>query len=247
MRYADEQVESIGDLIEKLTKHTAGQTWPIWYRGHSDATWHLEPKLLRPPVKPPETHLFNRFKQNALLVLRERPGNDFEWLFLMQHYGVPTRLLDWSESPLVAMYFALEEALIGVDGAIWVLLPTALNEKSGFRPDYLNEIPSFDDEHLKNYLPDTIAREQKSRLLPMAAIAPRNSPRMQSQQGVFTISHRDNCYIEDIGPTGQPHDHVWRYIVPTGRKPEILRQLRLLGLSKFSLFPELENLSKQLS
>src|SRR3546814_12618621 len=104
----------------------------------------------------------------------------------MQHYGIPTRLLDWTESPLTGLYFALERD-IDKDGALWVLLPCELNQKNNYRPDYEFEIPSFEDSHLTNYVPSTIASESKSKLLPMAAIAPRNSPRMQAQQGVFTI------------------------------------------------------------
>ena len=247
MKYPDGPIHTIGELVQLLSRHSDGYAGPIWFRGHADQSWHLEPKLLRPPPKPPETHLFNRFKQNSLLLLPERPRTDYEWLFLMQHYSVPTRLLDWSESPLVALWFALDPAYQASDGSLWVLLPTVLNEKSGFRPDYPNEVPSFEDEHLKNYLPETIAREQKTKLLPVAAIAPRNSTRMQSQLGVFTISHRENIRIEDIGTAGQPRDHVWRYVIPAADKPELSRQLKLLGLSKFTLFPELENLAQLLS
>src|SRR5882762_8533598 len=54
-----------------------------------------------------EKALFDQFKREALPFLAARPQNDWEWLALAQHYGVPTRLLDWSESPSVSLFFAV--------------------------------------------------------------------------------------------------------------------------------------------
>ena len=112
----------------------------------------------------------------------------------MQHYGITlARLLDWSGAPLVGFYRAVEEeSHQGEDGALWALMPTLLNSKSNYRPAYELEVPSPDDAPMNNYQPLTIAMEQRSSLYPMAAIARRNSARMQAQQGVFTISHREN-------------------------------------------------------
>lgn len=243
MRYGDESVSSVGELIERLKVHINGIDAPTWFRGQSKSSWKLVPKLLRGTIPHSETYLISRFKQNATLLLRQPPKNDFEWLFLMQHHSMATRLLDWTESPLVALYFAVTEDQTD-EGALWILLPTMLNEKSNYRPDYPLEIPSFEDEDLKNYLPETVASEHRSRLFPMAAIAPRNSPRMQSQQGVFTISHRENTPIEEVGATGAPLDHVWRYLIPPDAKDALRSELKILGTTRFQLFPELDSLSQ---
>lgn len=182
MKYPESEINSIGQLIEKLQDHVADYVSPIWFRGQAVNSWSLEPKLMRIDPVPSETYYLNRFKQDASIILTHHPKSEFEWMFLMQHYGVPTRLLDWSESPLTALYFAINSHP-SEPGALWILLPSELNKKSNYRPDYEFEIPSFEDEHMKGYLPSTIAMELKSKLFPMAAIAPRNSPRMQSQQG----------------------------------------------------------------
>ncbi|WP_071595094.1 FRG domain-containing protein [Hymenobacter aerophilus] len=240
MKYSDVEISSVSDLITQLKNHICDFKGPIWFRGQSRSEWSLQPRLMRLEDKPPETHYFNRFKQDASLILQSRPNNEFEWLFLMQHYGVPTRLLDWSESALVALYFAISKEP-EEDGALWVLQPTVLNQKSRYKPEFEFEIPSFEDEILINYLPSTIARESKSSLLPIAAIAPRNSPRMQAQQGVFTISHRENIIIENSGDT---IDHIWKYIIPNSCKSELIKELKLLGTNKFQLFPELDSLSE---
>jgi hypothetical protein len=77
----------------------------------------------------------------------------------------------------------------------------------------------------------------------MAAIARRNSARMQAQQGVFTISHRENVTIEDVGPEGAARDHVWRYLIHAAAKAQIKQDLKLLGFGRFHLFPELASIS----
>jgi hypothetical protein len=243
MRHEDKNISSVGDFLEKFKNDIGDYNGPIWFRGQSNSEWHLEPRLYRENPPPSESHLLNRFKQNAELLLDKRPRTDFEWLFLMQHHSISTRLLDWSESPLVAIYFSISKDF-DKSGALWVLLPTVLNEKCNYRPAFEHEIPSFDDEHLVNYLPDRIAAESKTSLFPIAAIAPRNSTRMQAQQGVFTISHRENHKIEEVSGYGALSDHVWRYLINSNEKNALMRELQLLGFSKFTLFPELTSLSE---
>jgi hypothetical protein len=244
MRHEDRYIDSIGELVQHLRTDLHEYAGQVWFRGQGVWEWHLEPKLLRVPTGLLETHFINRFKQHASFLLESPPATEFDWLFLMQHYGMPTRLLDWSESPLVGLYFAVEEeSHQDEDGALWALMPTLLNSKSNYRPAYEHEVPSFDDEHMNNYKPLTIALEQRSSLYPMAAIARRNSARMQAQQGVFTISHRENITIEDVGPEGAARDHVWRYLIHGAAKAQIKQDLKLLGFGRFHLFPELASIS----
>ncbi len=242
MRYEDTPINSISELIESLHNQIDDFDGPIWYRGQSDSSWALEPRYMRINPRLPETHFFNKFKQDASIILDRQPKSEFDWLFLMQHYGVPTRLLDWSESPLVALFFALN-GQDDSEGALWVLLPTELNKFSNYRPDFEHEIPSFDDDHMANYKPSTIASESKTKLYPMAALAPRNSPRMQAQQAVFTISHRENIFINEAGQEGTEKQQAWRYLIPSESKELIRNELRLLGINRFQLFPELESIS----
>jgi hypothetical protein len=178
MRHADRQINTIGELVEHLREDLNAYAGPVWFRGQGVSAWYLEPKLLRGAAGLSETHFINRFKQKASFLLDKAPLGEFDWLFLMQHYGMLTRLLDWSESPLVGLYFAVEEEdHHGEDGALWCLMPTILNSKSNYRPAYEHEVPSFDDEYMQNYQPGTIAREQRSSLYPNSAILRLNSER----------------------------------------------------------------------
>jgi hypothetical protein len=159
MRHPDKNISSVGQLVEHLRTDLQGYAGPVWFRGQGIKDWYLQPKLLRGAAGLSETHFINRFKQNAAFLLEKVPLTEFDWLFLMQHYGMHTRLLDWSESPLVGLYFGVEEeAHLAEDGALWALMPTVLNSKTNYRPGYEHEVPSFDDEALLNYQPSTIDR-----------------------------------------------------------------------------------------
>ncbi len=232
-------ITSIFDLIDVLG---GSSTKASWYRGHSEVDWSLLPKLAREPdgLKR-EGDITSRFRQSASLLLQPRPRTDWEWLTVMQHYGVPTRLLDWTESPLVALYFVIAECR-ACDGALWVLDPTQLNQHSGISPDYDRYIPSFGDETTNNYLPSSLRAEAMTRLDPIAVIGPRNTPRMQAQLGVFTVMHRDPIPVECVA-NGK---HIRKFRVPQSAKDNLRDELALLAIGKFQLFPEVESLGDML-
>ena len=73
-----------------------------------------------------------QFKQNAFQFLSAPPKANLNGFFLMQHYAIPTRLLDWTENPLVGMYFALQDydAKRKQAAALWCMYPQELNKIS---------------------------------------------------------------------------------------------------------------------
>ena len=244
----DNNITSIAEMVKKLNDTIDPRRGPAWCRGHADSTWQLQPAYdrLKKPLK--ETELFNKFRQNANLLVDHSPSApfDFGWMFLMQHYGVPTRLLDWTESPLVALYFAVEDRIPKnekKDGALWVLFPLELNRHSTKTQVY---IPSFEDEWLANYSVAQYSKEKDNGILPLAAIATRNNPRIQAQLGVFTISHLKKSPIEKV----EGGKHCIKFTIPAVAKARLKRELRILGVTRFQIFPELtsigENLREQL-
>jgi len=156
MRFRDRKIKSVRDALVALDKQTVGNR-PIWFRGQSKSEWELVPQLGREKkYATAEMALIKGFRQNAVPHMTDRPKSEWEWLFLMQHHRLPTRLLDWTENPLVGLYFALDKPS-GVDGAVWCLDPIALNKEANIHFNFSREIPAFEhDPVLLSYLPQTI-------------------------------------------------------------------------------------------
>lgn len=239
MKYRDSNVKSVSELIKKLKVHSEFYHGPIWYRGQSKKEFKLVPSLYRRESRISEMTLIKKFKQNATLLMNNHSSNDFDWLFIMQHHGVPTRLLDWTESSLIALYFTCCDDL-DTDGAIWVLLPSELNKHSGIEPEETFDIPGIGE--IGNHDPKSYHADRTNTMGPAAAIASRNTARMQAQQGTFTIFHKKTTAIEEIGDK----NHVWRYIIPSESKGDILAELKICGIDKFQLFPELASIGELL-
>ncbi len=229
-------VNNIAEFLDALRADQDGNA--TWFRGHSRADWKLLPGIMRSSSGLSEGSSLARFKQSAAMLTERLPTNSFDWTFLMQHYGVPTRLLDWSESPLVALFFAVNdiEKYPDAEAAVWCLKPTALNKNAGISdPVEAQYIPSFDDLELKPYAAEEMRVTPRVGLLPVATIATRNNARIQAQLGTFTIHHIVKQPIEDVGDKS----HVNKYTIPNASRETIEKELKLLGLTQFSLFPEL--------
>ncbi|MFT4253824.1 MAG: FRG domain-containing protein [Caulobacter sp.] len=242
MRIADKEIGSLAELIQHL-RTDKPQDQHTWFRGQAKAEWKLEPSLTRAGGLDAELSLIKRFKQNALANMINRPIDEWDWLFVMQHHGLPTRLLDWTEGPLVALYFALNDPGVPVDAepaALWALLPAQLNIHSKLRGKSPLDIPGFgDDEHLNAYLPSKVSSPGVA-FGPLAAIAARNNVRIQMQQGVFTVCHKELTALEEVPDP----NFVWRYIIPAEKKQVMREELRILNVTKLSLFPELANVAE---
>jgi hypothetical protein len=150
------------------------------FRGVTNSDFKLVPKIGRSGArKDPKTGAclphspeqekvsLDSFAQAARALVSYEPKNKFEWMAVAQHHGAPTRLLDWTFSPLIATYFAMEKA--GVDGrpAVYVLeAPPQIADT--------NDDP-FELLEVKTYLP------------------PHISPRIQVQRSVFTVHPDPSC------------------------------------------------------
>lgn len=247
MRYKDITIKSVSDLLSALKVQTK-QNSIVWYRGHARSDWTLVPSLARKKKHlKAEAALIKRFMQNAVPHLNAPPREEWEWMFLMQHHRAPTRLLDWTESPLVALYFVVNEKKhSNKDGTLWCLDPVALNrDVANINFKFASEIPAFEtDKVTENYLPSRLS-DARSEMKPAAIVGPRNTARMAAQMGVFTINHLVHTPIENLGSKR----HVWRWIIPATAKEKLSLELNHLRFTALTLFPELDrvaDISKEL-
>lgn len=239
-------IQSIADLIGVIREERAKSSKALWFRGQCNHSWGLLPGLLRKENKMSESSLLARFKQSAAMLVSAKPSNDFDWVFLMQHYGVPTRLLDWSENPLVALYFAVSDDTgknNEEDAALWLLRPSELNKHAHINDKHEGDyIPSFDDAEVSGYSTERVRHDSRFQLFPIATIATRNNSRIQAQSGTFTIHHNNKVPIEQVGDGNQ----CVKVIIPKTSKGLIQEELAMIGMTRFSLFPEMDSIGRML-
>ncbi len=235
---AGAEVRSVAELVEALSHRPSKEI--VWYRGHNKASHPLVPSLARPPRNvDAEMTLVKRFRQNAYPFLEMSPRTEWDWLFLMQHHGVPTRLLDWSDSPLIALWFAMEGGESKDNACIWALQPVELNKLANLDPDFPADIPLFgQDKELDGYLPTQLNSTIAS-MKPIAGIASRQFTRVVAQMGSFTITHKEQFPLQEVA-----EGCLTQYVIPAASKDDIRKELRYLRMTTLSVFPELANVKE---
>ncbi|MGF1469059.1 MAG: FRG domain-containing protein [Sandaracinaceae bacterium] len=221
------------------------------FRGLSDARYGLETTLIRlgGPFTVLERHLLRNFKKYAHRRVTEG-DSVWHWLSLAQHHGLPTRLLDWTYSPLVAAHFATANIeRYDVDGAIW-----AVNyiDVHALLPPKLRSV--LDLEGANVFTVEMLSETVRS-LAELAGLAeqpialfvepPSLDDRIVHQHALFTVmsdpTARLNRWLVE-----QPSVSWRKIVIPADRKWEIRDKLDQSNLTERVLFPGLDGLSSWL-
>ena len=146
-------IQTIEELLKTFEVQKTGQNYI--YRGVSNSSYELITSLGRSQSIHQKTtlqlerRLIKLFKESSIPYLEHPPTNELEWLAVAQHFGLPTRLLDWSYNPLVASFFAVETNA-AIDGAVYILYgcatiqdplktnPYKLEKVHKYRPPYIS-------------------------------------------------------------------------------------------------------------
>lgn len=240
----------VGDVV-------AGHSYV--FRGHEDATWRLDPSLLRALTSDRKTplpdaaevlrvegYLLDQFRAVAPNHL---PGATLaatraaaDWWPIMRHYGVPTRILDWTASFYVATYFAVSRRP-DTDGAVYLIHAHTLDLAMKATHGTLAELPTGDDDLRRPDAPPTVHIFGRKTALP---------DRMIAQQGCFMVCRNVVGDIEEVLASEIPRmadvgtETLSRFRIPAASKASFMRHLRAMNVTASSLFPGLDGIGRHL-
>lgn len=252
-------IETISDCValavqlknQWFSKET---TWGPWFRGQTEVDWKLAPNLYRVPppmrgIRIIEDEIRQEFMMRAPGLTDRKLLNSWEWYFTMQRFGVPTRLLDWTEGVLIALYFAVRHSRGAGDAAIWALDPWWLNrrvvgEREVIPPGAEIGISKQDAARYRPWLPDRYSTA-KLRKLPVAVYPTHSARRISTQRSCFTIHGSDADGLEKLACESDAH--IVKVIIPRTEVSKINEELVISGIDEITIFPDLDGLGRFLT
>jgi hypothetical protein len=233
---------------EDFLKIITSERYANWaFRGERDERWPLYSAISRylrnfgvhPQAWPEqEARILRIFKRKAHVHVEQPPDpdDDFQWLALMQHHGAPTRLIDFTWSPYVAAFFALERTL--GDGVVWAMNPSRLAASPSPRRELVD--PRVKDNFRKHFLAGT------KRFIWMGEPHTMNR-RLIAQSATFALPGVLDAPVEDIlSGYPEPEEFLAKFILPNQVREVGMRELYRMNITFASLFPDLDGLARSM-
>ena len=252
-------VRSLGEFVDVVTPRepdpqTGRRRDTGVYRGASNATRPLLTSLDRlGGIEPPHTkveleeHILRNFIRYSRPHLDQaRPHNEWELLIAAQHHGVPTRLLDWTYSPLVAAFFATRPPLHGQehDRAIWRLDWQRVHRHFKLPPLALliDDLETMLGE-ARPLTPFKLIGERAAKPFACMIEPPSLDSRIVSQAATFTLMSTTrqpfDAFLREHGLT----EALTQFVIPAAAVGRIRDQLDLVGIDERRLFPDLDGVA----
>ena len=271
--YKETRIERLEELTIEVRKDRAAwksQTFP-WFRGESECPTNYHDG--RPSPLLPELYRYkdgtcyeNRLLQNFRMeapirtpMLIPPRNNTDQWLFLARHVGLPTRLLDWTEGLLIALYFALHTREEGA--VVWMLDPYRLNllsakepkddpynpcDRIGILRENIRPLTWTGETNIGNLnIRGAWETDRVGTPAPVAIFPTYAHPRMSAQLSCFTIHGTKKGSLLNLVPEVDP-PLLYRYVIDRTQIEFMKRDLRVLGIRQSSLIPELDGLATDL-
>ncbi|WP_369902425.1 FRG domain-containing protein [Bacillus manliponensis] len=242
------------DILEQVQQLSKNHK-KLWFRGHASTSYKLNSGLCRiskntAHIRESENNIYNSFLNYGDFACEKyRDHQEWNILFLMQHYGLYTRLLDWTDSFITALYFANYGRKEGETACIWILDPMGLNNNctglyekevdeayDQIRYLTLDTLPSR-IKNYKNYF------EKDIHIKSFAMMPRRSNDRLVSQNGFFTVQGTEGIPLEE-----EYAQHLGNFIYKIELPPETYEDtmnfLKLNGINYYSLFGGVEGLCK---
>lgn len=243
-------ITDIDSLLKGISFANEKFKGQVWWRGQRAYEWDLRPSIFRKSNDGYEEQSgILRFQQKAVSRHSDIPpmSDMSAWLFLMQHYRLPTRLLDWTEAPLVAAYFGCEvdechrchpECIADADGALFALSPYLLNRFQIKR----NELLMPEEKEALDAMAPAF-NDGKAEASHVVAVRPSEVDiRLMVQLSVFTL----NGFDTSIDGLEKSDDFTIKYKIPASVKSELISKLKQLGVRLSNIFPDLEHLAEEI-
>lgn len=256
-KISEQLLDSFSKILAGIEKFQEARNFS-WYRGVGRASHDLVPSLFRHPVKKDveslhrlERDLAATFGQRSPPFVSQVFDDEWERMFFMQHYGIPTRLLDWSESPFVALYFALTGCKRNDEGevihpvALWMLDPSEWNKEALSDISFEGDILDSKREQVKSYSPKAELDERKNTAVMIYGT--HNSPRIVAQRGTFALFGKSTNPMNEQFSKGKfKKDVLQKIVIPAQAVDDVARSLFRKGIADTTVFPDLDGLAREM-